>query len=484
MIMLDKRLKACADYVSGKGIACDIGTDHAYLPAYLVLSGKCKYAIAGDINEGPLKFAEQTLIKYKLSDKIELVKSDGLNNISSENISDVIIAGMGGETISEILAKAQWLRHGVNLILQPMTRASVLRKWLYKNGYEIKSEKAVIQDKYIYTVINAVHSGYIFDIGSTAENIGKINYLDNDGKLYILNQYEKIKKIVSGLDRSGRSDEADLYRDSADKLMQIMECKMNKVLDIYNYIDKISPFSSQSKWDNSGLITGSLESSVNKALVTLDITAECAIEAARIGAELVISHHPVIFHPLRTIVEDEPAFILMKNGISAVCIHTPFDMADGGMNDALINLLGFEKTEGILEIEGYGEKTIGFGSFCNTDIAYSSAQLAELLKNALGCRLVKYNSCKKSITKIAVCTGSGGDLIEKAALMGADGYITSEVHHDKWLLAGRLGISVFDCGHYHTENPGMIMLCKMLSINFPNTEFIMSETNKDPVDYV
>ena len=484
MITLDERLKACAEYVSGKGTVCDVGTDHAYLPAYLILSEKCRNAVAGDINDGPLEFAEQTLNKYKLSDKIKLVKSDGLKNISPENVSDVIIAGMGGETISDILAEAEWLRNGVNLILQPMTCAQGLRKWLYKNGYEIISERAVSHDRFNYTVINASYCGYRFNIGSVAENIGKINYSDKDGKLYVLKQIEKMQKIKSGLDMAGKSDEAYEFNKTAISLINILEGKMNKVSEIYNYIDNIAPFNTQSKWDNSGLITGSLNSSVSKVLVTLDITAECVDEADRIGAELVISHHPVIFHPLKRISEDEPSFRLMKNGISAICVHTPFDMAEGGMNDALIELLGFEKTDGILETERYGERPIGFGSFCIADTEYSSERLAEKLRDTFGCKIVKYNKCKKNIEKLAVCTGSGGDFIEKAALMGADGYITSEVHHDKWLLAERLDIAVFDCGHYHTENPGMIKLCKMLSADFLNIEFIMSETNKDPVEYV
>ena len=366
----------------------------------MILSEKCRNAVAGDINDGPLEFAEQTLNKYKLSDKIKLVKSDGLKNISPENVSDVIIAGMGGETISDILAEAEWLRNGVNLILQPMTRAQGLRKWLYKNGYEIISERAVSHDRFNYTVINASYCGYRFNIGSVAENIGKINYSDKDGKLYVLKQIEKMQKIKSGLDMAGKSDEAYEFNKTAISLINILEGKMNKVSEIYNYIDNIAPFNTQSKWDNSGLITGSLNSSVSKVLVTLDITAECADEADRIGAELVISHHPVIFHPLKRISEDEPSFRLMKNGISAICVHTPFDMAEGGMNDALIELLGFEKTDGILETERYGERPIGFGSFCIADTEYSSERLAEKLRDTFGCKIVKYNKCKKNIESL------------------------------------------------------------------------------------
>lgn len=484
MITLDKRLEACSEFISGKGIVCDVGTDHAYLPAYLVMNGKCTGAVAGDINDGPLKFAEQTLIKYDLTDKIRLVKSDGLENIAPENISDVVIAGMGGETICEILSKADWLKKNVNLVLQPMTRAAHLRRWLYKNGFDIKAEKAVSHERFIYTVINAVYTGNKFNIGFIAENIGKIDYETEEGRAYVLKQYDKISNIALGLSKAGKSADAEMFVRSARKLEQILEGKMNTISEIYDYIDNIAPFSTQSSWDNSGLIVGSGERRVSKVLVTLDITAEVADEAADIGAELVISHHPVIFHPLKTLRDDEPAFRLMKNGISAICVHTPWDMAEGGMNDTIINLLGFEKTEGLLEVERDGEKLLGFGAFCLTDREYTPGEMAFKLRDALECTHLRYNNTEMPIRKIAVSTGSGGDLIAKAAEMGADAFVTSEIHHDKWLLAQRLGIAVFDCGHYHTENPGMLTLCRMLAADFPNIEFVMSEMNGDPVEYV
>lgn len=485
MITLDNRLKACAEFVTGKGTVCDVGTDHAYLPAYLVASGKCSAAVAGDINSGPLEFAEQTLIKYSLTDKIRLVQSDGLENIAPDGISDVVIAGMGGETICDIISRAQWLKKRINLVLQPMTRASHLRRWLYRNGFEIKHEKAIKHERFIYTVINAAYTGNCFNIGFIAENIGRIDYDSEVGRLYVLRQYEKINNIATGLTKAGKLEDAGKFVQSADKLMKMLEGKMNIVSEIYNYIDNIAPFKSQSEWDNSGLLAGSPDRRVKKALLTLDITAETADEAADIGAELVISHHPVIFHPLRKITDDEPAFRLMKNGISAVCVHTPWDMAEGGMNDTLINLLGFSKTEGMLElVVPDGEKPLGFGAFCLTDREYTPEEMALKLKSDLDCQVVKFNNTEMPIKKLAVCTGSGGNLISAAAKMGADGYITSEIHHDKWLLAKRLGIAVFDCGHYSTEIHGMRTLCRMLAVDFPDVEFVMSETDKDPADYV
>lgn len=484
MITIDNRLKVCADMVSGNGIVCDVGTDHAYLPAYLIENNICDYAIASDINEGPLKFAQQTIIKYHIEDKIRLLKSDGLKNIPSENVSDVVIAGMGGETIAEIISATQWLKSGVNLVLQPMTRAGYLRKWLYNNGFEIAEEKAVIQDRFIYTAIRAFYSGYIFNIGKVTEIAGRINIETDAGMKYCQNQLSKINNIAMGLSKAGKTEDSQEYQRIAERLTIMMEGKMNLVSEIYTYIDSYAPFSTQEKWDNSGLLTGSMNKKVSKVLVTLDITNEVADEAAEIGAELIIAHHPVIFKPLYSLSENEPSCKLLKSGISAICVHTPYDVAEGGMSDILMNLVGFEKSEGILEITGQRNKSYGFGTIGVASQEYQVDELAKKLKNVLGCTVVRYTDGGKPIKKAAFCTGSGGNLIEAALNQGADAYITSEVKHDQWLLAKQRGISVFDCGHFHTENIGMIRLCKMLAADFSNIEFVMSEVNKDPVKYV
>ena len=484
MITIDNRLNVCADMVSGNGIVCDVGTDHAYLPAYLIENNICDYAIASDINEGPLKFAQQTIIKYHIEDKIRLLKSDGLKNIPSENVSDVVIAGMGGETIAEIISGTQWLKSGVNLVLQPMTRAGYLRKWLYKNGFEIAEEKAVIQDRFIYTAIRAFYSGYKFNIGKVTEIAGRINIETDAGMKYCQNQLSKINNIAMGLSKAGKTADSQEYQRIAERLTAMMEGKMNLVSEIYTYIDSFAPFSTQEKWDNSGLLTGSMNKKVSKVLVTVDITNEVADEAAEIGAELIIAHHPVIFKPLYSLSENEPSCKLLKSGISAICVHTPYDVAEGGMSDILMELTGFEKTEGILEITGQNYKTYGFGTIGIASQEYQVDELAKKLKNVLGCTVVRYTDGGKPIKKAAFCTGSGGNLIIAALNQGADAYITSEVKHDQWLLAKQRGISVFDCGHFHTENIGMIRLCKMLAADFSNIEFVMSEVNKDPVKYV
>ena len=159
MINLDNRLKQCAEFVSGKGCAADVGTDHAYLAVHLITSGICKEVIACDLREGPLQIAKEHIHNEGLDGKIQTVLSDGLDNISPDGVSDVIIAGMGGELIARIISKAEWIKKNkVNLILQPMTKASELRKFLFQNGFTIKCEKAVKSEPFIYSVINAQYS--------------------------------------------------------------------------------------------------------------------------------------------------------------------------------------------------------------------------------------------------------------------------------------------------------------------------------------
>lgn len=160
MINLDNRLKQCAEFVSGKGCAVDVGTDHAYLAVYLIKSGICKKVIACDLREGPLQSAKEHIRAEGLQDKIQTVLSDGLDNISPDGVSDIIIAGMGGELIAKIISKAEWIKNNkVNLIIQPMTKAQDLRKFLFENGFSIKYEKSVRSDSFIYSVINAEYSG-------------------------------------------------------------------------------------------------------------------------------------------------------------------------------------------------------------------------------------------------------------------------------------------------------------------------------------
>lgn len=156
MEKLDLRLSAAADFVKEGTVAADIGTDHGYLICYLVDRGICKRGFATDINIKPLESARALIREMELEEKIETVLTDGLKGLPEDEIDEVLICGMGGETIIDILKNAKWVKsERVHLVLQPMSRADMLRRWLCENGWNIDSEKAVEVEKHLYTVMSA-----------------------------------------------------------------------------------------------------------------------------------------------------------------------------------------------------------------------------------------------------------------------------------------------------------------------------------------
>lgn len=152
--MLDERLKTVAALVRSGSRVADIGTDHGYLPVYLVQEGICPRAIAADLRSGPLESARRHVTAAGLSDRIDLRLGDGLTAIEPQEVDEIIIAGMGGETIAGILAAADWVRQPrLRLILQPMTRAEELRRFLLENGFHTDTERLVQDGRHLYPVL-------------------------------------------------------------------------------------------------------------------------------------------------------------------------------------------------------------------------------------------------------------------------------------------------------------------------------------------
>ncbi len=159
MITLDKRLRMVASLVRAGSRVADIGTDHAYLPVYLVQAGVVPSGIAADIGEGPLDAAHHTVIAAGLGDSISLRLGDGLAPITADEVDDIVIAGMGGETIAAILAAAAWVKDArYRLVLQPMTRAEDLRRWLLYNGFTVIAERLVRDKHHLYPVMAACYT--------------------------------------------------------------------------------------------------------------------------------------------------------------------------------------------------------------------------------------------------------------------------------------------------------------------------------------
>ncbi len=158
---LDLRLAAAASFVREGTVAADVGTDHGYLICHLINEGICTHGYATDINIKPLESAKALIKEMELEEEIETVLTDGLNGLPGDKIEEVLICGMGGETICGILEAAPWVKsERVHLVLQPMSRADMLRRWLCENGWIIDEEKAVEVEKHLYTVISACYEGF------------------------------------------------------------------------------------------------------------------------------------------------------------------------------------------------------------------------------------------------------------------------------------------------------------------------------------
>ncbi len=198
-IKLTPRLYAVADFVRSGSKLADIGTDHAYLPVFLCTEGIINSAIAADIVQGPLGKARETVERYGMTDKIELVLTDGLVGIDSEQIDDIVIAGMGGELISSIILSADWLKNPrKRLILQPMSKESTLRDTLYSNGFEIKYEATVDEGRHIYTVICAEFAGKIYLPTDAELLLGKIDTQTQAGRKYLEREIRRLESRIKG----------------------------------------------------------------------------------------------------------------------------------------------------------------------------------------------------------------------------------------------------------------------------------------------
>lgn len=485
--MLDSRLKLCVEMVSGIGITCDVGTDHAYLACELVKSGKCQKVIATDINSGPLNAARQTSEKYGVSDKIELVLTNGLQGINPENISDIVIAGMGGETIIGILNGHKWLKDGVNIILQPMSKDELLRKWLYDEGFQITEEKVAEDDKFIYSVMKVIFVGEAISITDFSAIVGRIDYLsDNVAKKYVMRRADKLLSIAKALYSAGKINIADEKYKLALQLKNVVENSYVSTNDVFNLMDFYFPFKYQEKWDNSGFLVGNPEMAVHNILLTLDITNESIYEAMKKKCELIISHHPVIFEPLKQISYNSPVNNLIKNNISAICSHTCLDVADNGVNDAMYNIISktFKVSDSSEVFEISTSDGHGYGKVCELENECDTAEFAEKLKIAFNCSVVRFSRNVKKVKRFAFVSGSGGSMLDIAIEKKCDCLITGDVKHDVWIKAENCGLSIFDCGHFHTENIVLKRLKCVIEANYPLLNVTIADSSVDPVRYI
>ncbi len=258
---------------------------------------------------------------------------------------------------------------------------------------------------------------------------------------------------------------------------------MTTVKDIYNYINEIAPYSLQESYDNSGLCVGNGKMRVTKALVALDVTKDIIAEAKQKGAQLIITHHPVIFRALKAVDPETVVGMLLSGGIASVSAHTNFDSTL--MNDLLCKQLDLRPSEPLTEEHG-----VPMGCVCELENALSADDLAKHIQKKLGNTVVRYNDLDKTaqykgktISRVGVCSGSGGSFWRDAQAKGCDALITGDVKHDIFIDALNDGFCVIDAGHFHTENIFCEYMQLELSEQFKDVQFEVADSNVDVVSY-
>jgi GTP cyclohydrolase I len=262
-----------------------------------------------------------------------------------------------------------------------------------------------------------------------------------------------------------------------------------KCKDIVDYFEKFAPSEFAESYDNVGLLLGSYETEVERVMVSLDVTSEAADEADRMKADMIISHHPIIFNALHNIREDNEKnkliCKLIRNNIIVFSAHTNLDVAYGGVNDCLLEVLGLEAAHDITRNAQISEKHNEIGRYGILKIGLTIEEFISHVKQNLNVEKVRFTGKNNSIVrKIAVFSGSFDGNWSWIIEAGAKILVTGEIKYHQILEAKEIGIGVIDAGHYATEAIIKEVLVKKIKEQFPELTVMKSIEEHDPVQYI
>jgi dinuclear metal center YbgI/SA1388 family protein len=254
---------------------------------------------------------------------------------------------------------------------------------------------------------------------------------------------------------------------------------MTTVADILKFIETIAPPEMKESWDNVGLLCGRGSREVKKILVALDPFATVIDEAIRLGADLIVTHHPLIFaEELKAVNENTETgrclLTLMEHGIAAINAHTNLDKAPGGINEILAQRLLLTNIR-VADPEGTDAEGREWGLIRGGEVPKMTLeQFLPIVKTRLCCQGLRYVNSGTPVRNVCVGGGSCAGYLAEAAAQGFDTFVTADVKYNQFRTAYELGVNLIDAGHFHTENPAMFVLAEKLRGAFPETEVIFS----------
>ena len=257
---------------------------------------------------------------------------------------------------------------------------------------------------------------------------------------------------------------------------------MYTVADILKFVETLAPVSMKESWDNVGLNCGHTDRPVKKILVALDPFTHVCREAKEWGADLLLTHHALIWKP--GFITDGSAqgrntLYLIENGIAHINAHTNLDQAPGGVNDVLARTLGLENIQ-VVRPQGVDEEGRPWGLLRCGDVPEQTLEaFLGAVKDKLGCRGLRYADGGKIVRKVAVGGGSCAGAMNDALRAGCDTFVTADIRYNNFWDAHDLDMNLIDAGHFHTENPVVAVLAEKIREAFPEIEVKISETHDD-----
>lgn len=254
---------------------------------------------------------------------------------------------------------------------------------------------------------------------------------------------------------------------------------MTTVGQIYDFIDGFAPFRNQDGFDNSGLCVGSRGQEVRRVLLALDATVSVVDEAKKLGCELIVTHHPVIFHPMKHLDPEYPAARALSYGIACIGCHTSLDSASYGVSDMMVEQLGFENLGIVPEINRSDPQTgapVGYGAMARCP-KMSPEELAVLVKKRFKSAALRWVDGGRDIETVACGSGACSEIMEYAKKLGAQAVVTADVKLDRFIEAERIGMTLIDAGHYETEVIALPYLKEKISGEF-DVKCIISRADK------
>lgn len=245
---------------------------------------------------------------------------------------------------------------------------------------------------------------------------------------------------------------------------------MMTVNNVLEYLTKKYPLDTACDFDNVGLLVGDKDAAVTRAVVCLDCDINTVNFAKKMGAQLIVTHHPVIFDGLKEVLSGTVVYELIRAGISVISMHTNLDIAEGGVTENLCAAIGLKNVKPYVAHDGFLIRE------ADCDI-HDADKLAEHIKQSLG-GSVRYADNGKEIKKVLVCSGSGGDFLVDVIDGGYDALIAADIKHNVFMAAINNNVTVFDAGHYQSENVVINPLCDELKTAFGDIEFTAYNNDK------